>query len=79
MAKRDFSMSEYTNFAGFILCDFVVCVLLAVFTLAIGAASLWNVDLIAKVLSAESPSLGVLYWSNHRQNRPVCCLGLKLR
>ena len=34
-----------TDFSGLILCDLVLGVLLALLALAVGASSLWNVDL----------------------------------
>ena len=40
---------EETNLAGFVLCDFVLGVLLAIPTLAVGAAGLWNVDLFERI------------------------------
>ena len=36
-----------TDLAGFVLCDFVLCVLFAIFTLAVGAAGFGYVDLWA--------------------------------
>ena len=38
-----------TDFAGFVLRYFVLGVLLAVLALAVGATSLWNVDLLGEV------------------------------
>jgi len=38
-------MERETNFAGFVLCNLMLGVFFAVFAFAVGAASLWNVDL----------------------------------
>lgn len=40
-----------TDLAGFVLRDFVLGVLLAVLAFAVGAAGLWNVDLLANPIS----------------------------
>lgn len=37
-----------TNLSGFVLCDFVLGVFLAVFALAVGAAGFGDVDLVAR-------------------------------
>jgi len=41
--------SEEAYLAGFVLCDFMLGVLLALFALAVGAAGLWDVDLIRRI------------------------------
>jgi len=38
-------MKELPYLASFVLCDFVLCVLLAVSSLAVSPACLWNVHL----------------------------------
>lgn len=42
-------MDGGTNLAGFVLCDLVLSVLLAILTLAVGATGLWNVDLFGEI------------------------------
>ena len=44
-----FSSSNMTHLAGFVLRDFVLGVLLAILALAVGAASLWYVDLLREI------------------------------
>ena len=36
-----------TDLAGFVLCNLVLGVLLTILSFAIGAAGLWNIDLLA--------------------------------
>jgi hypothetical protein len=39
---------EVAYLAGFVLCDFVLGVLLALFALAVGATGFWDVDLLKR-------------------------------
>ena len=49
MMSGFFFLFGNAHFAGFVLCDFVLRMLFAALTLAIGAAGLGNVDLRGKV------------------------------
>lgn len=55
------------HFAGFVLCDFVLGVLFAILALAVGAASLGNVDLF------ESKYVSLSYVDQDEDDNAVSC------
>lgn len=61
-----------THFTGFVLCDFMLGVLLAVFALAVGATSLRYVDLLGTTKVSE---VRVLLLSSSLQRFPLYSSG----